>query len=55
MPNKKVKKHPKKRLSNTKLMFLSFLLLFIVFEALFILKAQTIKTPSEVAGVSTSK
>lgn len=30
----------KKRMSNTKLMFLSFILLFIVFEALYILKGQ---------------
>lgn len=55
MPRKKVKRSSKKRLSNTKLMFLSFLLLFIVFEALFILKAQTTEKPAEVAGVSTSK
>jgi len=50
-----------KRLSNTKLMFLSIILLFIVFEALYVMKAQgSLQANSQdqeqsVAGASTQK
>lgn len=48
-----------KRMSNTKLLFLSFLLLFIVFEALYILKSQQSslagKPSRSVAGVTIEK
>lgn len=43
------------RISNTKLMFLSFMLLFIIFEALFILKNHQSSQTSEVAGISAEK
>jgi flagellar biogenesis protein FliO len=48
-----------KKLSNTKLMFLSIILLFIVFEALYVMKAQnSLQANSQsqsVAGASTHK
>lgn len=49
------KKVSQKRISNTKLMFLSLMLLFIVFEALFVLKDQTQTQRSEVAGITTNR
>lgn len=42
-------------MSTTKLMFLSFMLLFIVVEALFIVKGQLHPPTPQVAGVSISK
>lgn len=57
MKRKKVvrKAGKSKKLSNTKLMFLSIILLFIVFEALYILKSQTQQQVRQVAGVSIEK
>lgn len=55
-----VRKHSNKgNITTTKMMFLSIILLFIIFEALYIVKgqlqlAQTSSVP-EVAGVQTSK
>ena len=47
----------KKKVSSTRLMFLSVILLLIVFEALYILKDHHLSTKntSEVAGVSSFK
>lgn len=49
------RKDSKKRISNTKLMFLSFILLFIIFEALYILKSHTSPQEPEVAGISVER
>jgi hypothetical protein len=53
MKKKRIKRATK-RMSNTKLMFLGLVLLFIIFEALFILKGQPENQP-QVAGVETSR
>lgn len=54
---KRARKTPKKatKMTTTKLMFLSFMLLFIIVEALFIVKAQLNPPTSQVAGASTSR
>ena len=52
MAKKKQKKA--KPMSNSKLLFLSVVLLLIVVEALYIVKSQTPEAP-QVAGVSTSR
>lgn len=44
-----------KRISNNKLLFLSVILLFIVFEALYMLKGSIETHQQQVAGVSTQK
>lgn len=59
MKKKLAKKKSSKRLSNSKLMLLGFILLFIVFEALYVMKAQkTLQANTllqNVAGVATQK
>lgn len=55
MRKKTKKRIRRKGISNTKLMFLSILLLFIVLEALFILKVQQSPQVSEVAGTSSTR
>lgn len=44
-----------RRMSNARLLFLSLILLFIVFEALYVLKNQLVPQAPQVAGVSTEK
>lgn len=51
----KSKKTVRRTTSNTKLLFLSLILLFIVFEALYIVKGQISPQAPQVAGVSTQK
>lgn len=61
MKKKKVhaKSHKKTELSTSKIMFLSIVLLFIIFEALYIVKGQNQLAKSQshkdVAGVSSSR
>lgn len=61
MKKKKARTHAHKKtdLSTSKIMFLSIILLFIIFEALYIVKGQNQLAQShnqkDVAGISTSK
>jgi hypothetical protein len=52
----KVRKATKKQtLSNSKLLFLSVILLLVVFEALYMVKNQISSAQPQVAGISTHK
>ncbi len=49
----KVKKAVKKQsLTNSKLLFLSVILLLVIFEALYVLKGQVTSSQPQVAGIS---